>query len=95
MKKKKKNQFIDCSGESKMRRLLAVFVLCQSLLGPPVEAQIDGSFWWMNTELVKKAEEYRQDKDVKANVVNNVSLDTVTVKRLNHHLLTSSYSFLD
>ncbi|XP_065084975.1 inactive CLIP domain-containing serine protease A28-like [Ochlerotatus camptorhynchus] len=54
-----------------MRRLLAVFILCQSLLGPPVQAQIDGSFWWMNTDLVQKAEQYRQEKDVKANVVNN------------------------
>lgn len=54
-----------------------MFILCQSLLGPPVQAQIDGSFWWMNTDLVQKAEQYRQEKDVKANVVNNVSTQSV------------------
>lgn len=54
-----------------MKNLLAIFILCQSLIRPPVQAQIDGSFWWMNGDLIKKAEQYRQEKDVKANVVNN------------------------
>ncbi|XP_058445233.1 phenoloxidase-activating factor 2-like [Malaya genurostris] len=57
-------------------RVLLVLVFGQSLLGSPgsvfqADAQIDGSFWWKNENLVKKAEEYREEKDVKAIVVNN------------------------
>nr|XP_029736244.1 phenoloxidase-activating factor 2-like [Aedes albopictus] len=41
------------------------------LLGSLVQAQYDGSFWWMNTDLLKTAEQIRQEKDVKSTVVNN------------------------
>ncbi|XP_053682960.1 phenoloxidase-activating factor 2-like [Sabethes cyaneus] len=53
-------------------QLVQLFVLVQviCLLGP-VHGQLDGSFWWMNANLIKKAEEYREEKDVKAIVVNN------------------------
>lgn len=56
-----------------MKLSLLVFIGWQILLGLLVQAQFDGSFWWMNTDLLKKAEQIRQEKDVKSTVVNNVS----------------------
>lgn len=54
-----------------MKLSLLVFIGWQILLGLLVQAQFDGSFWWMNTDLLKKAEQIRQEKDVKSTVVNN------------------------
>lgn len=56
---------------SKLTKLVILALV--GLLGSPVEAQYDGSFWWMNPHLIKRAEELREEKDVKAVVVNNVS----------------------
>ncbi|KAL9695580.1 hypothetical protein quinque_014865 [Culex quinquefasciatus] len=54
---------------SKLIKLVILALV--GLLGSPVEAQYDGSFWWMNPHLIKRAEELRDEKDVKAVVVNN------------------------
>uniref|UniRef100_A0A182M0I9 Uncharacterized protein n=1 Tax=Anopheles culicifacies TaxID=139723 RepID=A0A182M0I9_9DIPT len=46
----------------------------------PASAQLDGSFWWMNTNLIKQAEALRETKDVKAIVISKDSeLDEVRV----------------
>ncbi|KFB37992.1 AGAP000290-PA-like protein [Anopheles sinensis] len=46
----------------------------------PVAGQLDGSFWWMNTNLLKQAEALRESKDVKAIVITKDSeLDEVRV----------------
>ncbi|XP_058128256.1 serine protease 44-like [Anopheles coustani] len=60
-------------------RLLALSVLvCWSFR--PVAGQLDGSFWWMNSNLLKQAEALRESKDVKAIVITKDSeLDEVRV----------------
>ncbi|XP_052900182.1 inactive CLIP domain-containing serine protease A28-like [Anopheles moucheti] len=59
------------------------FTVSSMLLGiliVPVPAQLDGSFWWMNSNLIKQAEALRESKDVKAIVISKDSeLDEVRV----------------
>ncbi|XP_052866327.1 clotting factor B-like [Anopheles cruzii] len=47
--------------------------LLAMLLVPVAVAQLDGSFWWMNGNLLKQADALRETKDVKAIVVNKDS----------------------
>uniref|UniRef100_A0A182N1F7 Peptidase S1 domain-containing protein n=1 Tax=Anopheles dirus TaxID=7168 RepID=A0A182N1F7_9DIPT len=55
-------------------------VMLLSIGTVPVAGQLDGSFWWMNTNLLKQAEALRETKDVKAIVVTKDSeLDAVRV----------------
>jgi hypothetical protein len=37
-------------------------------------AQTNGGFWWLDKQLVDKAKEARENGDVKAKVVNDVSV---------------------
>lgn len=43
-------------------------------LVPVTIAQLDGTFWWMNGNLLKQVEVLRETKDVKAVVVSKVRL---------------------
>ncbi|XP_049286286.1 serine proteinase stubble-like [Anopheles funestus] len=59
---------------------LVVALLVLGVVIVPVPAQLDGSFWWMNTNLLKQAEALRETKDVKAIVITKDSeLDAVRV----------------
>ncbi|ETN64541.1 hypothetical protein AND_003717 [Anopheles darlingi] len=52
---------------------LVVTLYTIALLVPVAIAQLDGSFWWMNGNLLKQAEALRETKDVKAVVVSKDS----------------------
>uniref|UniRef100_A0A182TJU4 Uncharacterized protein n=1 Tax=Anopheles melas TaxID=34690 RepID=A0A182TJU4_9DIPT len=58
-------------------RVMLIVVLAVAV---PAAAQLDGSFWWMNANLLKQAEALRETKDVKAIVITKDSaLDEVRV----------------
>ncbi|XP_053678135.1 phenoloxidase-activating factor 2-like [Anopheles nili] len=58
----------------------AALLVVVTLFTPPVAGQFDGSFWWMNSNLLKQAEALRETKDVKAIVITKDSpLDEVRV----------------
>ncbi|XP_041771838.1 coagulation factor IX-like isoform X1 [Anopheles merus] len=60
-----------------LRRAMLIVVLAVAV---PAAAQLDGSFWWMNANLLKQAEALRETKDVKAIVITKDSaLDEVRV----------------
>uniref|UniRef100_A0A182YEY1 Uncharacterized protein n=1 Tax=Anopheles stephensi TaxID=30069 RepID=A0A182YEY1_ANOST len=57
-----------------------ILILLSIMAAPVVVAQLDGSFWWMNTNLLKQAEALRETKDIKAIVITKDSeLDEVRV----------------
>uniref|UniRef100_A0A182PV84 Peptidase S1 domain-containing protein n=1 Tax=Anopheles epiroticus TaxID=199890 RepID=A0A182PV84_9DIPT len=59
---------------------LHVGLIVLTVLAVPAAAQLDGSFWWMNANLLKQAEALRETKDVKAIVITKDSaLDEVRV----------------
>ncbi|XP_050099175.1 phenoloxidase-activating factor 2-like [Anopheles aquasalis] len=53
--------------------LVTLYTVGVPLLVPVAIAQLDGSFWWMNGNLLKQAEALRETKDVKAVVVSKDS----------------------
>uniref|UniRef100_A0A182T7G7 Uncharacterized protein n=1 Tax=Anopheles maculatus TaxID=74869 RepID=A0A182T7G7_9DIPT len=70
------------AGKDAVRGILgsAVPLILLSFVAVPVVAQLDGSFWWMNSNLLKQAEALRETKDVKAIVITKDSaLDEVRV----------------
>ncbi|XP_055610820.1 phenoloxidase-activating factor 2-like [Uranotaenia lowii] len=79
-----------------LRILTAVLIVGQGLLLgslPLVAGQLDGSFWWTNTDLIKKVEQLRDEKDVKAVVVNNeTEIDSV---RLRENTNVAEDTFVD
>uniref|UniRef100_A0AAG5DWY6 Peptidase S1 domain-containing protein n=1 Tax=Anopheles atroparvus TaxID=41427 RepID=A0AAG5DWY6_ANOAO len=63
----------------RLHPLLLLSVLVCVRVGS-VAGQVDGSFWWMNSNLLKQAEALRESKDVKAIVISKDSqLDEVRV----------------